>query len=109
MNLEFLKSHFKSRIISNRTDILWPPKSPDCNPLDFFFWGHSMSHVFRCKPQTLDQLKGLVADFATNMSKDLIRKVCGSTMDRFQMVKAVGGGYFEYKKTKLRRELGIGF
>ena len=50
-----------------------------------------MSHVFKCKPQTMDQLKGLVADFATNMSRDLIRKVCGSTCVRFKTVKAVGG------------------
>ena len=83
MNLEFLKSHFMSRIISNTTDILWPLKSYDCNPPDFFFWEHLMSHVFRCKPKILDQIKGLVADFATNISKDLIRKVCGSTRDRF--------------------------
>ena len=33
----FLKQKLKSRFIKN-TD--WPPKSPDCNPLDYYFWDH---------------------------------------------------------------------
>jgi hypothetical protein len=35
-NLEFLLSKFQGRVISNKTNIIWPPKSPDMNPLDFF-------------------------------------------------------------------------
>ena len=33
----FLKQKLKSRFVKN-TD--WPPKSPDCNPLDYYFWNH---------------------------------------------------------------------
>ena len=101
MNLEFLRGHFKNRLISNKTDIRWPPKSPDCNPLDFFFWGQAMAHVFRCQPSTMEALKELVGDFAENMDRELVRKVCGSTRDRFEMVKSVGGSYFEHKRAQL--------
>ena len=31
----FLKQKLKSRFVKN-TD--WPPKSPDCKPLDYYFW-----------------------------------------------------------------------
>ena len=52
-NLELLRSKFVGRVISNKTDLPWPPNSPDLNPLDFIFWGHSINHVFRTKPLTI--------------------------------------------------------
>ena len=39
-NLQFLQSQFQDRVTSNMTADIWPPKSPDMNPLDFFLWGH---------------------------------------------------------------------
>ena len=36
-------------MISNKSEIRWPPNSPNCNPIDFFFWHHSMGHVFKTK------------------------------------------------------------
>lgn len=36
---------------------LWPPRSPDLNPCDFFLWGHLKSRVYDPLPTTLDQLK----------------------------------------------------
>lgn len=104
-NLEYLLEKFGGRVISNKSEIRWPPCSPDCNPLDFFFWGHAMNHVFRCKPRTLDQLKMMVNDFSQNMEADMIKKVCSSVKKRFRMVEMVAGGHFENKKGKLMKEL----
>ena len=36
LNLDFLRSKFAGRVISHKTDLPWPPNSPDLNPLDFF-------------------------------------------------------------------------
>ena len=90
------KFHYK--VISNLTDIPWSPNSPDLNPLDFFFLGHSMNHVFRVGPSTIDNLKGMVEDFAKAMDPEHIRKVCGSARTRFQMMRKAGGGHFEHLK-----------
>ena len=98
-NLEYLKLKFQDRLISNRSDIIWPPKSPDLNPLDFFFWGEAMSHVYRCKPATMDDLKSLVEDFSENMEKDLVHKVCRFFYKRAQLCADVQGGYFEHLKS----------
>ena len=38
-NLSILKEEFNGRIISNKTDMVWPPNYPDLNLLDYFFWG----------------------------------------------------------------------
>ena len=96
MNLEFLHSKFQGRVISNKSDIIWPPNSPDCNPLDFFFWGHTMNHVFRINPSTIEDLKNIVNDFAQAMDTDLILKVCASTQTRFEKMHKAKGGHFDH-------------
>ena len=54
----FLKQKLKSRFVKN-TD--WPPKSPDCNPLDYYFWDLVQENVYDgryCYPfVTIDELK----------------------------------------------------
>lgn len=96
MNLEFLQSKFGGRVISNKTDTLWPPNSPDLNPLDFFFWGHSMNHVFRTKPSSIEELKSIVNEFAENMDPDLIVRACESARFRFEKLQQEQGGHFEH-------------
>ena len=39
----FLKQKLKSRFVKN-TD--WPPKLPDCNPLDYYFWDCVQEKVY---------------------------------------------------------------
>ena len=87
-------------VISNLTEIPWPSNSPDLNPLDFFFWGHSMNHVFQAKPSTMDDLKKVVDEFGESMDPNLVRKVCSSARGRFKKMKQVKGGHFVhlYKK-----------
>ena len=57
-----------------------------------------MNHVFRVRPSTIDDLKGVVEDFAKAMDPELIRKVCGSARTRFEMLRKSGGGHFEHLK-----------
>ena len=77
--LSFLISvKFRGSVISNKTDIPWPANSPDLNPLDFFFWGHAMTHVYRIKPGSIDELKSVVNNLAQCVDGALIKKVCGS-------------------------------
>ena len=70
-NLKFLDEKFGGCVISNKTDTPWPPNSPDLYPLDFFFGGYAMNHVYRIKP---------------SMDSYLIKTVCGSARKRFSQV-----------------------
>lgn len=38
--LDFLKSVFDYRIISLGTTFIWPPRSQDLTPMDYFFWDY---------------------------------------------------------------------
>ena len=95
LNLDFLQKKFNGRLISNKTETPWPPNSPDLNPLDFFFWGYTMNHVFRVKPNSMEDLKSVVNDFAHAMDPDLVKKVCRSARSRFEKMQTQRGGHFE--------------
>ena len=93
---------FVERVISLKTEVVWPPNSPDCNPLDFFFWGYVMQHVYPTQPSTIDELKEIVEDFISSIDADMIRKACASARKRFQMLVVENGGRFEHKKSALQ-------
>ena len=96
LNLEFLQSKFVDHVISNKTDLPWPPNSPDLNPLDFLFWEHSMNHVYRTKPSTIKNLKSIVNDFAESMDTDLDQTACECAKLRFEKMCQERGGHFEH-------------
>ena len=95
-NISYLNDKFKGRVISNKTDVVWPPNSPDLNPLDFFFWGYSMTHVYPIKPSSIEELKLIVDDFAANINPEMVRKACGSARARFCKLRSVGRSHFEH-------------
>ena len=41
----WLNAKFRSRVISRKAEVEWPPYSPDLNPLDYIFWSYPMIHV----------------------------------------------------------------
>jgi hypothetical protein len=51
----WLGDKFKRKFIHKD---LWPPRSPDLNPCDFFLWGHLKAKVYNPLPKSLDDLKG---------------------------------------------------
>jgi len=42
-----IQSFFGDRVISKR---LWPPRSPDLTPSDYFLWGYLKGRVYQNKP-----------------------------------------------------------
>ena len=83
-------------MISRRTEHHWPPYSPDLNPLDFSFWSQAMSHVVRCQPTTLQELKEVVEDFASNFDPVKARSMARHTRKRAQLCVDQAGGHFEH-------------
>ena len=97
---KFLADKFGPRVISRLTDTIWPAKSPDLSPLDFWFWGVAMVEVRRVQPSTLDELKQVVEDFAEEMNSETINKAAEAVLTRSQVCLERGGRVFEYAYTK---------
>jgi hypothetical protein len=53
-SMKFLTEIFGERVISRN---VWPPRSPDLTPPDFYLWGAAKSAVYRDRPRTLTELK----------------------------------------------------
>jgi hypothetical protein len=47
--MAYLESVFPEHLISKR---MWPPRSPDLSPPDFFLWGHLKDTVYSNHPHT---------------------------------------------------------
>ena len=45
-------------IISRRTDVVWPTRSCDLRPLDYYLWGAVKHKYHTDKPQSIDVLEG---------------------------------------------------
>ena len=55
--LDVLRSVFEDRIISRRSDIVWPPRSCDLTPLDYYLWDAVKDKCHTDKPETIGALK----------------------------------------------------
>ena len=54
-----------------------------------------MNHVFRVNPNSIEDLKSVVNDFAHAMDPDLIKRVCSCARSKFEKIRTQRGGHFE--------------
>jgi hypothetical protein len=59
-----LSDVFGDRIISSS---IWPPRSPDLNPCDFFFWGCLKDKVYNSNPRTEEEPEETIRNEITNI------------------------------------------
>ena len=55
--LDVFRPVFEDLIISRRAFVLWPPRSCDLTPLDYYLWGAIKDMCYAVKPETIDALK----------------------------------------------------
>ena len=55
--LDVWRPVFQDRIISSRADVMWPPRSCDLTPLEYYLWGAVKDKCYADKPETIDALK----------------------------------------------------
>ncbi|NSX83578.1 hypothetical protein GOM44_04430 [Wolbachia endosymbiont of Atemnus politus] len=93
---QLLTMHFGTRIISRHFPTVWPPRSPDLNPCDFWLWGYLKSVVFRGPIQNLAELKTRITQHIHNITPDTLRSVVEHAVSRFQLVAENGGQHIEH-------------
>ncbi|GFX51957.1 hypothetical protein TNCV_3063741 [Trichonephila clavipes] len=54
---------------------VWPPRSCDLTPLDYFLWGYVKSVVYADKPQTLDHLEDNIRRVIADIRPQMLEKV----------------------------------
>ena len=95
MAMEWLENRFPGRLISNKSDFIWPPRSPDLNPLDFFLWGYMKEQIHRAQPGSIAEVKQLIENFMASITEDLLQRVTGQFVSRIRRCIEANGGVFE--------------
>ncbi len=91
--MEFLHEFFNDRFVSVG---LWPPKSPDVTPLDFFLWGHLKNKIFATHPATIEELKRCITTEIQNIPQKMLQKVFQNMMCCIIMCKNLDGEHFQH-------------
>ncbi|GFV90833.1 uncharacterized protein TNCV_2324021 [Trichonephila clavipes] len=73
--IDLLKDTFGDRLISRFGPVIWPPRSCDLTPLDYFLWGDVKSLVYADKPQTLDHLEDNIRRVIADIRPQMLEKV----------------------------------
>ncbi len=77
--------------------LLWPPSSPDCNPLDYSFWNELATAVTAVSvpPNRQELIRRLEQVWHQVLTPEYVQKTCSSAWERLRRVRAARGGYIE--------------
>ena len=74
---------------------LWPPASPDCNPLDYAVWGLLSTKVQATPHPNIKALKATISKEWKKMSPNFVVKSCKRFRSRIEAVVRANGGHVE--------------
>jgi len=74
---------------------LWPPNSPDLNPVDYKVWGTMQDRVYRAKVRDVDDLKQRLIDVWDSLEQSVIDDAIDQWRSRLRACVRAKGGYFE--------------
>lgn len=76
---------------------LWPPRSPDLNPLDFFYWGCLKEKVYKEQIINIEQLRQRINTAAEEIiARGFTRRLRRSFIRRCRASIAANGAHFEH-------------
>lgn len=77
--------------------VSWPPRSPDLNPLDFFFWGRMKELVYKTPVEDEHELVARIVAASAEIQDDpnVFQNVRESMHKRCRACNAAGGQNFE--------------
>ena len=78
---------------------MWPPYSPDLNPMDYFVWGYVESKACKNPHSSVSSLQKSVNHWWSELlTEDMVKKACSVAWDRVNRMIEARGCTFEPKK-----------
>ena len=91
--LDVLRPVFEDRIISRRADVVWPPRSGNLTPLNYYLWGAVKYKCYACKPETIDSLKDNIREAIDEIWLHTIDNVLNNWTKRVAQCMASRGSH----------------
>lgn len=93
---DYLNQIYPGRWIGNNGPILWPPRSPDLTPLDFFVWGFIKDKVFQTNSDNVQHLKNKIIDACRLIRGSSLRKTYDNLLLRASICLQTNGSHVEH-------------
>lgn len=92
---DWLTEHFPDRWIGRGGPLLWPARSPDLNPLDFFVWGFIKGKVYATAPQDADEVRARIDAAVLEITPERLERIVQTIPQRLQLCLQTDGFQFE--------------
>lgn len=100
---EFLDATFPGNWIGNREPYLWPARSPDLSPLDFFLWGYPKGTVYARHSTTKEDMIARVRNTLQGIELQVIRNSTRENLrKRVELCLEHEVAHFEHVLKKIR-------
>jgi hypothetical protein len=99
----WLDANLENRWIGRNGPVLWPARSPDLNPCDFFLWGHLKQIVYETPVNTVEELTVRVNNAAQSIRRnsDMLVRTQASMARRAQAEGVISIRTFNSKVSAL--------
>jgi len=87
----------RRQILSLQTPEMWPPNSPDLNPVDYSIWGILQHRVYRSQIHDAKELKERLLSEWRLLDHTIIVSVIAQWHSNLNACVCVNGGHFEHK------------
>lgn len=95
---QYLSNAFGNQWIGRGGPVSWPPRSPDLNPLDFFFWGHLKELVYSTPVNTREELLLRITRYSNQIRNNpgMLFQVQRENIRRIRKCIDVRGAHIEH-------------
>lgn len=83
------------RWIGRGEPILWPLRSPDLSPWDFFLWGHIKSKIYETAIDSIEELKRRIRAEIDRINQESLQKVWQNLKLRLNYIMRQNAGHIE--------------
>lgn len=90
-----LNATYPNRWIGRNGPILWPPRSPDLTPMDYFLWGHVKEKVYSRPVLDREDCQRRIRNAFLSIDEAMIRRSVRNIVHRAELLLEQGGGNFE--------------
>jgi len=77
--------------------MVWPPNSPDLNPVDYHVWSILEQQVYRTRIHDVNHLKTRLVEEWQKFDQKIIDRVIKQWRPRLRSCIQQGGGHFEHR------------
>jgi len=90
-----LDATFPNRWIGRDGLTLWPPRSPDITPLDFFLWRYVKDKMFLTPVPDITNWKARITDAFATITEDMLENMWRETDYQLDVLRATKGAHVE--------------